>query len=197
MPFAGADDASLDGYFDAKDLVVVGADRLDQTVLGAIAGEPLRELLQAALGTLKGIERALAGQFCVRHGDHEGARGLEAEVKVERPYHGLEGRSEERRSASAATLGFALPEQQILSQSESAGQPGQACRAHDRSSARRKNALIVVGMATIEGVRNSQTYNGVTEEFQALVVADGQVPMLVQVAAVNQRLLKQLEVTNR
>jgi hypothetical protein len=52
-------------------------------------------------------------------------------------------------------------------------------------------------MATIEGVRNSQTYNGVAEEFQALVVADGQVPMLVQVAAVNQRLLKQLEVTNR
>jgi hypothetical protein len=93
MPFAGAYDASLDGYFDAKDLVVVGADRLDQTVLGAIAGEPLRELLQAALGTLEGVERAFAGQFCVRHGDHERTRGLEAEVKVERPYYGLEGRS--------------------------------------------------------------------------------------------------------
>jgi hypothetical protein len=44
-------------------------------------------------------------------------------------------------------------------------------------------------MATIEGVRNGQTYDGVAEEFQALVVAGGQVPMLVQIAAVDQRLL--------
>jgi hypothetical protein len=47
-------------------------------------------------------------------------------------------------------------------------------------------------MATVEGVRYGQTYDGVAQEFKALVMAYGQVPMLVQVAAMNQRLLKQL-----
>jgi hypothetical protein len=43
-------------------------------------------------------------------------------------------------------------------------------------------------VATVEGVRNGQTYNGVAEKFKALVVAGGQVSMLVQIAAVYQRL---------
>ena len=60
---------------------------------------------------------------------------------------------------------------------------------HDRRPPSGENALIVVGMATVEGVRDGQTHDGVAQEFEALVMACGQVPMLVQIAAVNQRLL--------
>ena len=52
-------------------------------------------------------------------------------------------------------------------------------------------------MTAVEGVRDGQTHDGVAKKLQALVMASGQVPMLVQVAAVDQRLLQQVQIPNR
>ena len=80
-------------------------------------------------------------------------------------------------------------EEQVLAEFEPVGQRRQTGGAHDRGPPSGENALVVVRMATIEGVRNCQAHDRVAEKLKALVMAGGQVPMLVQIAAVDQRLL--------
>ncbi len=197
MAFTDADHSPADCHFHPEHLVVVRAHRVDQVVLRPLAGEALGELLETALGTLEGSERTIARQLRSGQSGHEGAGRLVPEIQVQSADQRFEGRGQEAGPSTSATLGFAFAEQQVLTQLEAIGQSSQSGRAHDRSPPSGQNALVVVRMATIEGVRNGQAYDGVAQEFEALVVAGGQVPMLVQIAAVDQRLLQQIEITDR
>ena len=58
-----SDDPSGHNHLDPKDLVVVRAYGVEQVILRSFAGEPLRELLEPALGTLERAERAIAGEL--------------------------------------------------------------------------------------------------------------------------------------
>ena len=59
----------------------------------------------------------------------------EPEIEIERPGDGLEGRRQQRGSATAAALGLALAEHQVGPELDPAGQPGEAGRRHDRGAA--------------------------------------------------------------
>ncbi len=189
MALADADCPPPDDHFYPEDLVVVRALGVEEAVLRPLSREPLGVLLESALRALQGTERPIARQLGRGQGSHELVDGTVPEVQVDGTDESLEGGREQGRPAAAAALRFALAEQQILAELQPIGQTGQTGGAHDRCPPSGENALVVVRVATIEGVRDGQAHHGVAQELQALVVAGGQVPMLVQIAAVDQRLL--------
>ena len=129
--------------------------------------------------------------------DQPVADGLEPEIEVQGAGDGLEGGGQQRRPATAAALGLALAEQERLAEVDPAGQPGETGRRHDGGAPGAQIALVVVGMADIEGLRDGQVDHAVAEELEAFVVADRRVAMLVVPARVDEGLLQQVEVADR
>src|SRR5207237_5024633 len=80
---------------------------------------------------------------------------------------------------------------------EAGGEPAEASRRDDRGAARRELALIVVRVSLEDGAGDGEADDGVAEELQPLVVSARGLRMLVEVAAVDERLLEQVEVANR
>src|SRR5450756_1398911 len=91
--------------------------------------------------------------------------------------------------------GLALAEQDRVAEVDAAGQPGEPLRAHDRGATRREDALVVRGMARVEGLGDNEADHRIAEELQALVVARRAIRVLVEPASVDQSALEQAGVT--
>ena len=122
---------------------MVGADRLEEVVDGPLAGRPLGVLLEPALRALERRQREVGRDLGLGALVDPVARGLPAEVEVDRADERLERGREERRPDAAATLRLALAEQEELAEVEPRGEPGEAGSADDRRAARGQDALVV------------------------------------------------------
>jgi hypothetical protein len=197
MALAHADDATADGDLDSEHLVVIRPDGVEEAVLRALSREALGVFLQSTLGALERPERAIACDLGGGEGSHEAAGGDVPQVEVDGADESLKGGREQGRPEPATALSLSFTQQKILAKTETAGQTGKAGGADDRGSPSGENSLVIVRTATVQDVRYGQAHYRVAKELKALVVAGGKVPMLVQIAAVNQRLLQQVEVTDR
>ena len=79
---------------------------------------------------------------------------------------------------------------------EARGEARQARRAHDRRAARGQHALVVVGVAPVERLGHGEADHRVPEELQPLVVPARGVGMLVEPAAVDERLREQVAIAD-
>src|SRR6185295_17541646 len=113
----------------------------------------------------------------------------ESEVEIERARDGLEGGCQEGRPAATAALRFALAEQERRTELDPPGQPGETRRRHDGRPPGAQVALVVIGVADIEGLRDGQVDHAVAEELEAFIVADRRLAMFVMPARVDERLL--------
>jgi len=85
----------VDDDLDAEDLLVVGADGLEEAILRATARDPLGVLLEPALGALEGGRWELGSDLRLGDARHPGPGHVPAGVEEDRPDDGLEGRGEE------------------------------------------------------------------------------------------------------
>ena len=171
----------LDDDLDPELLLVVGPDRLDQPVQRPLAGGPLGVLLEPALGALERRDREVRGELLRGQLVDPVARGVPAEVEVDRADEGLERRRQQRRPDAPAALGLALAEQEERAEVEPGRQAREPGRAHDRGPARGQDALVIGRVAPVQRLGDREADDGVAEELEALVVAGGRVGVLVQV----------------
>ena len=191
-------DAAVDDDLDPELLLVIGAHGLEQPVERPVARRPLGVLLEPALGALEGGQRRV-GRELLRGAARGSSRG--------RPPSRGPGRwrrrapRTRRRGATAARARRAAPRPRPGAGSEprsrrtaSRARPG---RAHDRRAARREHALVVGGVAPVERLGDGEADHRVPEELQPLVVAPRGVGVLVEPAAVDERLREQVAITDR
>ena len=96
--------------------------------------------------------------------------------------------------SAAATGGLALAEQQLLAERDPGPEPGQAGRGHDGRAPGGQEPFVVLRVAEVDGLADRQVHDGVAEELEALVVGRRRVRMLVQVAAVDERLMEEARI---
>ena len=195
-PFAHPEHPALDDHLDPELLLVVRADGLDEPVGRPLAGGPLGVLLEPALGALERGHREVGRQLLGGHLVDPVARDVPAEVEVDRADQRLERRREQRRPHAPAALRLALAEQQERAEVDAGREAGEPGRADDRRAARREHPLVVAGMALVERLGHGQAHDGVAEELEALVVARRGVGVLVQPAAVDERLPEQVAIAD-
>ena len=195
---ADAERPPVDLDLDPELLLVVGSDGLDQPVERPLAGRPLGVLLEPALGALERRDRVVGGQLLRGQLVDPVARGVPAEVQVDRPDEGLE------RATPAATAGRGRraaprPRRAAGTSRGRAGSPSRARpgRAHDRGAAGGQHALVVGRVAPVQRLGDGEADDGVAQELEPLVVAGRGVGMLVQPAAVDERLGQQVAVAGR
>ena len=73
-------------------------------------------------------------------------------------------------------------------------EPGEPGRADDRGAAGGQHALVVGRVAPVQGLGDGEADDGVAEELEPLVVPGRGVRVLVQPAAVDERLGQQVAV---
>ncbi len=194
---ADAEQVAADPDLDPERLLVVRPAGIDDVVGRPLAGRPLGEFLEAALGALEGADRCLRRQLGVGQRDQPVADRAEPEVEIEGAGDGLEGRRQEQGPPTPAALGFTLAEHQVGPELDPAGQSGQPGRRHDRRPAGTEIALVVARMPSVERVGDREVDHGVTEELETFVVAEGDVRMLVLPARMDECLLEESEVPDR
>ena len=118
------------------------------------------------------------------------------EVEVDRPDQGLERGRQQGRPDAPAALRLAFAEQQVRAELEPGRQPGEPRRADDRCPPGGQHALVVARVAPVEGLGDGEADDGVAQELEALVVTGRGVGMLVQPAAVDERLGQQVAVVD-
>ena len=192
-----AEGPAADRHLDPKQLVVVGPARVDEPVGRSLAVGSLGVLLEPALGALQAREGRVARQLRLGLLEEPVADHVVAEVEVDRPDQGLEARGEERDPRPPVAARFAFAETKRLTELDPAGDPGQTLGADDGRPAGRQDTLVVVRAETEERLADDQGDDGVTQELEALVVAGDGLAVLVQVTAVGQGLLEQVEVADR
>ena len=77
------------------------------------------------------------------------------------------------------------------------GEAGEAGRADDRRAAGREEALVIGRVRGEQGVGDREVDDDVAEELEPLVVTAGRVAVLVEPAAVDERLFEEVEVADR
>ncbi len=122
--------------------------------------------------------------------------GLPAEVEVDRAGDRLERRGQEGRADPAAALGLALAEEQERPEVEPGGQAREPGRADDGGAARGQDALVVERVATEQRLGHGEVHHRVPEELEPLVVTAGGLGMLVEPAAVDERLREQVAIAD-
>src|SRR5438034_10571219 len=176
---------------------MVGPADLDELVVRAQAAGPLCVLLQAALRALQGHDRCVALDLRPSDLEEPVTDGFEAEVEVDGTREGLERRSQERGTEPCSPPRLASPQQQRLPDTDSRRESREARRRDDRRTPSRERSLVVEGVTPEERLRDHQVDDRVTEIFEALVMGAGLVGVLVQVAAVDEGLLDEIEVAYR
>ena len=191
-----AERPALDLDLDPELLLVVRPDRLDQAVDGPLAGGPLGVLLEPALGALEGGDGVVGGELLRGQLVDPVAGGVPAEVEVDRPDQRLERRRQQGRPDAPAALGLALAEEQERAEVEAGRQAGEAGGADDRRAAGGQDALVVGRVAAVQRLGDGEADDGVAEELETLVVTRRGVGVLVQPAAVNERLGQQVAIVD-
>ena len=182
---------------DAELLLVVGAGGLQQPVQRALPGRALGMLLEAALGGLERRQRLVRGKLLRRQDEDPVPDGPPAQVKVDGAHERLEGRGEQGWPDTAAPLGLSLAEEQERPQVDAGGQPGKARCADDRRAARGQDAFVIGGVTPVEVLGDGEAHHRVPEELQPFVVTPRSIRVLVQPAAVDERLRELLAVPDR
>ena len=111
-PLAHPEHAAVDDDLDPELLLVVGTHGLEDPVDGPVARDPLRVLLQAALGALERGDRGVRRQLLGRPPLDPVPGRVPAEVEVDRADERLERGREERRPDPSAALRLALAQEQ-------------------------------------------------------------------------------------
>ena len=119
------------------------------------------------------------------------------EVEVERADEGLEARGEKGRSTPAAALRLAFTEEEDGAELDAAGQPGQPDGADDRGAACGQDSLVVVGWRAKSASETTRFTTESPRNSSRSLWACGDVRVFVQIAAVYERLLEQVEVSDR
>ena len=91
---------------------------------------------------------------------------------------------------------FALAQEQERAEIQPHGETREARRAHDRRAARREHTLVVGGVAQVERLGHGEADHRVPEELQPLVVPPSGVGVLVEPAAVDERLREQVAIAD-
>ena len=112
------------------------------------------------------------------------------------PIERLERRGQQRRPDAAAALRLALAEQEERAEVDAGREAREPGRADDRRAARGQDALVVGRVAPVQGLGHGEADDGVAEELEALVVPGRGVGVLVQPAAVDQRLDEQVAIAD-
>ena len=92
---------------------------------------------------------------------------------------------------------LALAEQEEPAEIEALGEPGQPGGAHDRGATRGQDALVVLGIAGVQGIGDGEVHDGVAQELESFVVALGLTGVLVQPGGVGQRLGQETPIPDR
>lgn len=170
---------------------MIGTAHVDEAVCRALAGPPLGQLLEAALGALERGRRGIGRDLGAGKRPQPGARRLPAAIEEDRRGERLERRGEQGRPSAAATERLALPQEEVLAKLDPAGEAGEAARADDGGPTGGQDSLVVLGVACVQRLGDDEADDGVAEELEALVVAGGLVRMLVQPRSVDEGARKQ------
>jgi hypothetical protein len=100
---------------------------------------------------------------------HEPLRFGPSALEVHRAEYGLERVGEDRRLLPAAGRGFALAEEQRLTQLETGSDLRQGGGAHDRGSDLGQLTFGQLGELVVDEVGDDEAENGVAQEFETLV----------------------------
>jgi hypothetical protein len=165
---------------------VVRTADLDEPVVRALPGPPLRELLEPALWVLQECGSDVGLDLGCGEAGQPGPHGSPALVEKDGSRESLEGGGQERRACPPSTLYLAFAEEQVLAEVDAPGQLRQAAGAHDRRAARGQDPLVVVRVAAVQGLRHHEADDCISQEFQALVVAGRLVRVLVKPGAVDE-----------
>src|SRR5262245_51626011 len=161
-------------------------------VVGHRVAARLQALLQRALvigaaaGRLLQVARELVA--------HEAMRLLDPAVKVERGDHGLVGVGPERLLLAASAALLAAAQQQELGQPQLAGALRQALRRHQQRPRLALGALVALGLAPVQQVRDHEAEHRIAQELERLVVAQLARGVLVGAAGVRERAVEQADV---
>ena len=112
-----ADDIAVEMDFDAEGLVVVGSALADEDIFYRLLGVALDYLLQG--GLVVRDDRLLLVRLVYKT-ENELLRRLYAAVEIDSGEHSLKRIGEDRRAILAAGEHFALAEEQIVADAESA-----------------------------------------------------------------------------
>ena len=191
---APAEGAAVDGHLDPEGLLMVGPRGVQDPIVGPLPRRLLGPFLESALGALEVRDRREALELGGRERQEPVARGFVPEVKVERAAQRLECGCKQGCAFPATAARLALAEEKLLSERDPRGESGQPHSRDDRSTARRKQALVVEGVAQVHGLADGQVHDRIAEELEALVVGRCRVGVFVQVAAVDQRLVEETRI---
>ena len=150
-------------------------------------GACVDDLLEPVLGTLQGVGGDRPLQLGGEEALEPDAGGLQPEGQVDRADQCLERARQNGRSPPRPDPLRPLPELQGAPQADAPGDPGKPGGADDRSPASGELALVGVGIAVVERLRDDQVDDGVAEELQPLVRLDALLGLLVGEAAVDER----------
>ena len=129
-------------------------------------------------------------------GDQPVARPLPADVEEQGARERLEAGREDGRPVRPLATRLALAELEVGAEIDPSRQRRQPGRTHDGGAARGEHALVVVGVADIEGLGDGEVDHGIAKEFEPFVVPGGLAGVLVEPGGVRQRLGEQAPVPN-
>ena len=171
-----------DTYFDAEELLMVGATLCGEDVLWLACSRGLQVLLEGGLVIADGSGEGVAGREGTVEVGHrwlddvaldEGASGVETAVEVKSSDDGFESVGEQRGLLTTAALLFAAAEAKHGSEADAFGDVAEVTAADERGTEAGKFALACVWESAVEAVGDRETEDGVADELQLLVVGGG------------------------
>ena len=169
-------------------------NRSERSSLPVVAITALHSLclsfLPRWLGTLRGELGAMSSRVLPENFNI----CLQALVEVDRRDHRLEKASQDRAALALAGVRGTLTQDECRTQLESAGDTGKAAGRDDGSPASGQHALLLVAVALEERLRHHQGKNSVPEELEPLIRVGRSLGVFIDVAAMDQRLVKKRRV---
>ena len=196
---ADAEQLAVDPDLDAEGLLVVGPAMPPRA--GSRVAHPMRRCVYSCrrvFGLLSERTGGSSGQL--RLGERrcsQSRTGVVAEVEVERAGQAPRTRrpagtaGDGRCAATRPRRGGGPPEV------DAAGEAGETGGRDDRRASGGQGALVIVGMAGVQGLGDGQVDDSVAEELEPFVVSASCIGVLVQPAGVDEGLFEEVEVPDR
>src|SRR5581483_8767665 len=192
--FANSERATADHHLHGEAPRVVGALGAQQPVRRRRLPARLDDLLQARLRVVRHAAGAQRLEVLAQRPQDEGAHLAEAAIEEDRADDRLVRPGEVVWAATAAGGVFAAAEVEIRADVQPLGGARERVAPDEVGAELRELALVDVGVFGVELVRDDDAEGGIAEEFEALVRADVDAGVLVEVGRVDQGLPEQLRV---
>ncbi|RWW84258.1 hypothetical protein BHE74_00007139 [Ensete ventricosum] len=131
----------------------------------------LQELLQAGFWIFVGVDQCQAFDFGGQPGGDPLFSRFHAGIEVDRTDQRFEGVGQDRLTAETTALQLAGPQAQVFAQAETTGQHRQGLALYQARTQTRQLAFTGLRETLEQRFTGDKIEDGITEEFQALVIA--------------------------